>query len=227
MADEQTARDYDRKGFSRLVGFGTRPGLLIIDYVKGFTDPSCDLGANFDAEVEATRQLLELAREKAVPTVYTGVIYTQGMGDAGWFVKKVPALQNLEEGSHWTEIDPRLEPRPGPREVVVIKKYASAFFGTNVQSFFTSSGCDTIIITGVTTSGCVRASTVDALQYGFRPIVVRQAVGDRAAGPHEANLFDMHAKYADVVELEEALAYLRALPHQASEPVSVRTQASA
>lgn len=227
MADEQTARDYERKGFSNSVGFGSRPGLLIIDYVKGFTDPACDLGANFDQEVEATRQLLDLAREKAVPTVYTGVIFTPGMGDAGWFVKKVPALKNLEQGSHWTEIDPRLEPQPGPREVVVIKKYASAFFGTNVQSFFTSSGCDTIIITGVTTSGCVRASTVDALQYGFRPIVVRQAVGDRAAGPHEANLFDMHAKYADVVDLEEALSYLRELPHQASEPVSVRTQANA
>jgi nicotinamidase-related amidase len=206
MSDAQTAADYRSKGFSNNVGFGEKPALLIIDYVTGFTDPACPLGSNYDAEVEATRQLLEAARAAQIPVIYTVVIFTKGMRDAGWFAHKVPSLKHLEEGSPWLDIDPRIAPAEG--EHVVVKKYASAFFGTSVASTLTASGCDTLIVSGVTTSGCVRASVVDALQHGFRPIVVRQTVGDRAAGPHEANLFDIQAKYGDVVELGDALAYL-------------------
>lgn len=206
MTDAETIAKYEQKGFGRLVGFGEKPALLIIDYVTGFTDPTCDLGSNFDAEVAATAEVLEAARAADIPVIYTTVMYTKGMRDAGHFVAKAPALKNLEEGSPWTEIDPRLAPVRGDH--VVVKKYASAFFGTNVGSLLTSTGRDTVIVTGCTTSGCVRASVVDALQYGFRTIVVREGVGDRAAGPHEANLFDMHAKYADVVSKAEVLSYL-------------------
>lgn len=225
MTDEKTAQDYKRKGFSNPLGYGRNPGLLVIDYVTGFTDPACDLGTDYDREIDATCQLLEVAREKNVQIVFTTVQYDKGMTDAGWFFKKVPSLINLETGSPWTALDPRLRVEPGPSEHVVNKKYASAFFGTNVASLFTSTGCDTIIITGVTTSGCVRASTVDALQNGFRPIVVEEAVGDRAAGPHQANLFDMNAKYADVVDLENALDYLRGLSPVEAVRVSSRTAA--
>lgn len=206
MADEATAADYRRKGFSNLVGFGQRPALVLIDWSTGFTNPECPLGTDYDPEVEASRKLLEAARAAGIPIAFTTVMYDKGMQDGGWFVKKVPALAHLEAGSPWTEIDPRLAPRPG--EHVLIKKFASAFFGTNLASMLTSSGVDTLILCGVTTSGCVRASAIDGVQNGFRTIVVRQAVGDRAPGPHEANLFDIHAKYADVVELEETLDYL-------------------
>ena len=167
MTDEKTAQDYKRKGFSNPLGYGRNPGLLVIDYVTGFTDPACDLGADYDREIDATCRLLEVAREKNVQIVFTTVQFDKGMTDAGWFVKKVPSLKNLGTGSPWTGLDPRLRVEPGPSEHVVNKKYASAFFGTNVASLFTSTGCDTVIITGVTTSGCVRASTVDALQNGF------------------------------------------------------------
>ncbi|MCS7001512.1 MAG: N-carbamoylsarcosine amidohydrolase [Dehalococcoidia bacterium] len=220
MTDQQTADFYKSRGFSNLVGFGDSPALLIIDYTTGFTDPTCALGANFDAEVAATRQLLDVAREKQIPIIFTTVVYDENFREAGWFIKKAPALANLKEGSPWTAIDPRLTPQRG--EHVVVKKYASAFFGTNVASLLTSSRCDTVIVTGVTTSGCVRASVVDSLQHGFRTIVVREAVGDRAPGPHEANLFDMHAKYADVVSLTETLEYLRALPARERERAAAR-----
>ncbi|MFN8534650.1 MAG: isochorismatase family protein [Dehalococcoidia bacterium] len=216
MTDEATAADYRRKGFSNQVGFGERPGLVLIDWVVGFTDPSCPLGTDYDREVEATRRLLEAARAKNIPIAYTTVVYDQGFADAGWFIKKVPALANLEAGSPWAAIDPRLAPRPG--EHVLVKKFASGFFGTNLASLLTGQRCDTLIVSGVTTSGCVRATAVDGVQNGFRTIVVREAVGDRASGPHEANLFDIQAKYGDVVSLDETLDYLAGLPVMGEAP---------
>ncbi|GIW06993.1 MAG: N-carbamoylsarcosine amidase [Dehalococcoidia bacterium] len=225
MSDEATAAEYKRKGFSNLVGFGERPGLVLIDWVVGFTDPACPLGANFDREVEATRQLLAAARQKRIPIAYTTVVYDHGFQDAGWFIKKVPALANLESGSRWTEIDPRLAPLPG--EHVLVKKFASGFFGTNLASLLTGQRCDTLIISGVTTSGCVRATAIDGVQNGFRTIVVREAVGDRAPGPHEANLFDIHAKYGDVVSLQETLDYLAGLPEFRSPDALERPAAAA
>ncbi|MCL6649071.1 MAG: isochorismatase family protein [Chloroflexi bacterium] len=210
MTDAATAAEYQRKGFSRQVGFGERPALVLIDWIVGFTDPACPLGSSYDREVEAARQLLVAARAKRLPIVFTTVIYDHGFRDAGWFIKKVPALAHLEAGSPWTAIDPRLAPERG--EHVIVKKFASGFFGTNLASLLTGQRCDTVIISGVTTSGCVRATAVDGVQHGFRTIVVREAVGDRAVGPHEANLFDIQAKYGDVVSLAEALAYLERLP---------------
>lgn len=200
---------YKQRGFSQRVGFGERPALLIIDFIKGFTDTACPLGSNLDAEVAVTRQLLDLFREKKLPVHFTTTAYDDEMISAGVFVKKVPSLAHLKYGSEWTEIDERLKPVAG--EVVWTKQYASAFFGTALASALSAQKVDTLLVTGCTTSGCVRASAVDSCQHGFRTNVVRECVGDRSASAHEANLFDLDAKYADVIDLEEALEYVRNL----------------
>ncbi len=142
-----------------------------------------------------------------LPIAYTTIAYAPDLRDGGIFVKKVPSLAILQKGSPLVEVDERIRPLPGER--VIVKKYASAFFGTDLDLDLRSLGVDTVIMAGCTTSGCIRASAIDSLQYGYHTIVVREAVGDRAAGPHEANLFDIDAKYADVVALADALDYLR------------------
>ncbi len=210
MGDVEIRRFYEQRGFARRVGFGERPALLIVDFIVAFTDPSSPLASNYDAEVEAARELLMAARGKGVPIFFTTVEYEEDLRDAGVFLMKVPSLSILKKGSRMTAIDERLAPKPG--EHVIVKKYASAFFGTSLTSTLTALRCDTVVIGGCTTSGCVRASAVDSCQHGFRTIVVREAVGDRAPGPHEANLFDIDAKYGDVVSLGEVLEYLMGLP---------------
>lgn len=197
---------YQQRGFMNRVGFGARPALLIIDYIKGFTDLASPLASNLDAEIAATQQLLDVARSHKVPLHFTTTGYAEGCADAGVFIRKVPSLGVLRLGHEWVEVDERL--RPLPTEQVWLKKYASAFFGTALAATLTAAQVDTLIIAGCTTSGCVRASAVDGCQNGFRTIVVREAVGDRSQAAHEANLFDMNAKYADVVTLAEALGYL-------------------
>jgi maleamate amidohydrolase len=202
-----TRTDYERKGFAGRSGYGRSPVLLVVDFIKGFTDPSTPLGGDFAWEINATRQLQEAFRRGKLPIVYTTIAYAEDLHDAGIFVKKVPSLAILQRGSPLTEVDKRIEPMPG--EKIVEKKYASAFFGTNLDVDLRLFGVDTVVMAGCTTSGCIRASAIDSLQYGYHTIVVREAVGDRAAGPHEANLFDIDAKYADVVDLADALDYLR------------------
>ena len=201
---------YRERGLGARVGFGKNPALLIVDFIIGFTDPSSPLGAVMDKPVEATAKALRLARRKGLVIIYTTVAYDNGYRDAGYFIKKVPSLKVLLTGSPLTEVDPRLKPEPG--EHVAVKKFASAFFGTNVASLLTSEGVDTIILTGTTTSGCIRASAIDGLQLGFRVIVPEECVCDRAQGPHEANLFDIDSKYGDVVSLQKVLDYLQDLP---------------
>jgi nicotinamidase-related amidase len=197
---------YQSRGFAQRVGFGARPALLIIDFIKAFTDLSSPLASNLDNEIAATQTLLEAARNRQLPVAFTTVEYDEGFRDAGVFIKKVPSLSVLRKGTPMVEVDDRLMPRAD--EHVLVKKYASAFFGTSLAATLTAAGVDTLLITGCTTSGCVRASAVDACQNGFRTIVVRECVGDRAEPPHLANLFDIDAKYGDVVSLEEAIAYL-------------------
>jgi nicotinamidase-related amidase len=201
------AEMYRRQGFANRVGFGTRPALLIIDFIKGFTSPMSPLAANFDGEINATSQLLSTARSKGLGIHFTTTAYDEGYDDAGVFIKKVPSLSVLRQGDPLTEVDERLHPLPG--EHLWCKKYASAFFGTALASTLTATRVDTLIIAGCTTSGCVRASAVDSCQHGFITVVVREAVGDRAKAPHEANLFDIDSKYGDVVSLVEALEYLQ------------------
>lgn len=200
---------YRQRGFANRVGFGERPALLVIDFINAFTDVSCPLGSNLDGEVGATARLLEIFREKNLPVHFTTTAYEEGFASAGVFIKKVPSLSHLRQGTKLVEIDERLKPEP--RETIWEKKYASAFFGTALASALAAQKVDTLLIAGCTTSGCVRASAVDSCQNGFRTIVVKDCVGDRSALAHEANLFDLDAKYADVVSIKEAQSYLNNL----------------
>jgi maleamate amidohydrolase len=198
-------------GFHGRVGFGERPALLVVDLNVAFTDPASPLACPLEEVVDAVRELLRAGRGAGIPVIYTTVAYDEkGLEAAAAFFHKVPALATLEAGSRWVEIDPRIAPRPD--EPVLSKLFASAFFGTELASLLDAAGRDSVIVTGASTSGCVRATVVDALQHGYRPLVPREAVGDRNPDAHEANLYDVDAKYGDVVSLEETLAHLEALP---------------
>jgi nicotinamidase-related amidase len=194
-------------GFHGRAGFGERPALLVIDVNLGFTDPASPLVCDLDPIVSAIASLLEAARAAGTPVVYTTVAYDEeGKREAAVFIEKIPALLTLEAGSSWVEIDPRIAPQAG--EPVLTKLFASAFFGTPLASILEEAGCDGVIVTGASTSGCIRATAVDALQHGYRVAVPREAVGDRNPAAHDANLYDIDTKYGDVVSLDEALAVL-------------------
>ena len=191
-------------------GVGRRPALVIIDMNNGFTDPASPLVCELDETIDAIRRLLEAARRAEIPVVFTTVSY--GEGDkltAKAFIEKVPALLTLEAGSPWVEIDARIAPRP--EEPVLNKLYASAFFGTPLGSLLAAHQCDSVIVTGASTSGCVRATAVDVVQHGYRPVVPREAVGDRNPAAHDAALYDIDLKYGDVVSLDECLEALEGL----------------
>lgn len=189
-------------GFGNHVGFGRSPAIIVIDFMKGFTDHKSPLGSNYDKEVHATQELLDVARGNGVPIVFTTVIYERHFQDGGHFVKKIPALKVLTENSQWIEIDPRLG-RDADKEPLIVKKFASAFFGTSLASWLAYHRIDTAILVGCTTSGCVRATAVDALQSGYRVIIPEECVGDRSAEANKANLYDIQTKYGDVVQLNE------------------------
>ena len=196
------------EGFHGRAGFGRRPALIVVDMSVGFTDPSSPLHCDLEDVVGAIGSLLGAARAARLPVLYTTVAYDDaGKERASVFIDKVPALLTLEAGSRWVEIDPRLAPAGG--EPVVRKLFASAFFGTPLASMLAAQQVDGVIVTGASTSGCVRATAVDALQHGYRVVVPREGVADRQAGPHEAALFDIDAKYGDVVGVAEAEALLR------------------
>jgi maleamate amidohydrolase len=195
-------------GFGERQGAGERPALVVVDLVNGFTDPESPLYCDADAAVAATARLLEAARASGAPVAFTTVEYDEaGAKVARAFLAKVPALRTLAPGTHWPAVDARIAPRAG--EPVLAKLFASAFFGTPLQAMLAAHGADTVVVTGASTSGCVRATVVDALQHGYRVVVPREAVADRQAGPHEAALFDIDAKYGDVVSVDEAEALLR------------------
>ena len=191
-------------------GIGERPALVIVDMSVGFTDPESPLACELEDVVDAVGLLLAAARRADVPVVYTTVAYDEeGKRRAAAFIEKVPALLTLEAGSRWVEIDPRLAPLPG--EPVLRKLHASAFFETELAELLAATERDSLIVTGASTSGCVRATAVDALQHGYRTVVPREAVGDRNPDAHAANLYDIDAKYGDVVPLAAALARLEEL----------------
>jgi maleamate amidohydrolase len=189
--------------------FGRKPALLVIDMVMAYFDRASPLYAGVEDALASAVRLLGAAREAAIPVVHTNVVYTAGGRDGGLFYRKVPALKAFDEGSLLGHFAPGLEPRSD--EIVVTKQYASAFFGTSLASSLTALGVDTLLIAGLSTSGCVRASTLDALQHGFAPFVVREACGDRHPAPHEANLFDLQAKYAEVIDEDRAITLLQAM----------------
>ncbi|MDP9455533.1 MAG: isochorismatase family protein [Actinomycetota bacterium] len=209
MSDERTREIYERARLGGNVALGARPAMLVVDLSCGFTDPSASLGSDLTGVVEATRRLLAVARVRGLPVIFTTIGFEPNLKDGSLWLQKVPSLGELVVGGEWVEIDPRLGRRE--EETVILKKGASAFFGTNLTSVLVSQGVDTVVLCGATTSGCIRATAVDLLQYGYPTLVPRECVGDRAQGPHEANLVDIQAKYADVVPVQEALSYLEAV----------------
>lgn len=201
---------YRSRGLGSRVGFGSRPAVVVVDYIVGFTDPRSPLAGDFSKELGATKSLLNAMRRRGFPVYFTTTAYDQAMTEAGVFVRKVPSLAVLQRGSRWVDIDPSLK-RKG-NEVVIEKQYASAFFGTPLASTLHAQGVDTLIVTGCTTSGCVRATAVDGLQHGLRVIVPRECVGDRAPGPHEANLIDIDGKYGDVMAVKDVITLIDQAP---------------
>jgi maleamate amidohydrolase len=197
-------------GFHGTLGLGRRPAMIVVDVNRGFTDPASPLVCDLDGVVAAIGRLLDVARAAGTPVVFTTVSYDEGDKQAAAaFIDKIPALLTLEAGTRWVEIDPRIAPRDD--EPVLNKLFASAFFGTALSSFLAANGCDSLIVTGASTSGCVRATVVDAIQHGYRPIVPREAVGDRNPDAHAANLYDIETKYGDVVSLDELIAQVEEL----------------
>jgi maleamate amidohydrolase len=198
------------EGFAGRLGFGRRPALIVVDMNHGFTDKDSPLGCDLDGVVTAIAELLDAARSEDVPISFTTLAYEEAdKVAAANFIQKIPALQVLEPGSRWVAIDSRIAPLM--QEKVIVKLFASAFFGTSLASWLTRLRVDTLLVTGASTSGCVRATVVDAIQYGLRPVVIREGVGDRNADAHVASLLDIEAKYGDVVPLEQAIRYLRSL----------------
>jgi nicotinamidase-related amidase len=218
MSNEEARAVYERARLGQSIKTGGNPAVLVVDFNRGFTDPACSVGSDMTMEVEATRQVLDFARSNGYPVVFTTIGYEPNLKDAGIWLQKMPGLGELKIGERWVEIDPRLGRRED--ETVILKKGASAFFGTNLTSILVSQGIDTVVLCGATTSGCIRATAIDLLQYGFPTIVPRECVGDRARAPHDSNLFDIQAKYADVVSVEDALAYLEGVSGKAPAAVA-------
>ena len=199
--------------FDGKVGYGRRPAVIVIDFTLAYTTP----GSPFFAEgvvraVRDTVPLLAAARAAGVPVIHTRVEYHPSGADGGWFVRKVPALRKMVAGEKLAQIDPAVAPLPD--EVVLVKQYPSPFFGTPLAPMLAAMGVDTLILAGCSTSGCVRAGALDGVQHGYRVIVPRECVGDRHDGPHDANLFDINAKYGDVVRRDEVVSYLAGLSAQ-------------
>jgi nicotinamidase-related amidase len=208
-----TSEVYARAGFGGVARRGAAPALLVVDFSRGFTDPDAPTGADMTAAVLATARLIETAHRVGAPVIFTTIAYGNPHEAQAW-LRKSPGLAALQLGTPAVEIDPRL-PRTS-HDALVVKHGASAFFGTGLAALLAGCGVDTVVVCGATTSGCVRASVVDAVQSGYDVLVPRECVADRAQGPHEASLFDMQAKYADVIAVEEAVRYLAA-------PVTVLT----
>ncbi len=201
-----TSPDDFAEGFAGSLRPGARPALLVVDMMRAYFDPGSPFCLPDDACVTAAAEVLAAARQAGVPVLHTVVRFGPDAADGGLFVQKVPALRLLVGDAPLGQPVPAVAPLP--EETVVVKQYASAFFGTSLASTLRSLGVDTVVITGVSTSGCIRATAVDALQLGFVPLVVREAVGDREPAVHDASLYDLQAKYAEVVSQADATAYL-------------------
>ncbi len=204
--DSELAEDYRGAGFNRRLGFGERPAVVVVDMCRAYFEPDSPLFAGVPDVADRCRDLVTAARSAGVPVLWTRVEFEPGGADGGVFYRKVRALSVFDRGGPLGDWLDGLAPEPG--DVVVTKQYASAFFATSLASSLVSLGVDTTVICGVSTSGCVRATALDACQHGFVPIVVAEACGDRNPDVHRANLFDLDAKYADVEPIETVLANL-------------------
>ena len=198
------------KNYSKAYGHsltpGANPALILIDLVQAYFEHDCELFADVDDALQSALRILEIAREQELLVIYTNVIYQSGGMDGGRFFEKALPLKHFCKGNPMGNFAEGIQPRGN--ELIVSKQYPSAFFGTSLASTLTAKGIDTLVITGLTTSGCIRATCVDAMSSGFIPIVVADACGDRHESPHEANLFDMQAKYAEVWSETDACDYL-------------------
>lgn len=207
MTDD-LAENY-KQAYSNTVGFGKNPALVLVDFAHAYFDKDCDLYAGVEDALASALRVREAAHAAGVPVILTEVSYQPGGINGGRFFEKAKPLKAFVKGERTAAFADGLIPRAD--EIVVTKQYPSAFFGTSLAATLTAGGIDSVILTGLTTSGCVRASCVDSMSYGFRTSVVREACGDRHPAPHEANLFDMNAKYADVVSEAEVIAFLHSL----------------
>lgn len=201
--------DYKKAGFSGQLEFGSSPALVIVDVCRAYVDEECPLYAGPTAKtaLENNVKLREAAHELRIPVIFTAVEYHPSGVDGGLFFKKVPALRHFVKGHPMAEFLPELTPVDS--DILVTKQYPSAFAGTSLAAMLTALGVDTVMITGYSTSGCVRASTLDALQAGFVPFVIEDACADRAEGPHKSNIFDLQAKYAEIVDTDEAISLMK------------------
>jgi maleamate amidohydrolase len=197
---------YRKQQFGQKTGLGNRPALLVVDFVNGFHDPASLGGGNIAEAVLATVPLLDFFRERRLPVIFTRIVYAEDGSDAGLWCEKVPRLRDLTERAHASQVVDVLAPRPG--ELIIRKTQASAFFGTPLGACLTGKGVDSLAVAGCTTSGCVRASVIDAMSFNYRTVVATDCVGDRALGPHEANLFDMGQKYSDLLTGTEVMREL-------------------
>lgn len=199
---------YKKQQFGQKTGFGKVPALLVIDFVNGFHDPEILGGGNIPEAVIATQPLLDFCRERKLPVIFTRIVYAEDGSDASIWCQKVPRLASLTETAPASQVVDALKPRAG--EVVLRKTQASSFFGTHLNAVLVARGVDTLIVTGCTTSGCVRASVIDAMSMNYRTVVATDCVGDRALAPHDANLFDMGQKYSDLMTGAEVMTALAA-----------------
>jgi len=206
---------YKHQNFGNHLGIGEKAALLIVDFVNGFDDPDQFGGGNVSEACDNTVPLLAACRDLGLTIAHTRVVLAEDGSDDNIMAIKVPALKTLTEDAECGQIVGRLTPRPG--EIVVRKRVPSAFFGTDLAANFTMRRIDTVLVTGCTTSGCVRASALDAMCWGFRPIIIIDCVGDRAIAPHEANLFDLKQKYAELMTRDEVIAELTSRQAQAAE----------
>ncbi len=208
----ETTELFEKQGFAAEIGFGRKIAIILVDFQHAFTRGELGGGPEGIRAVESTKPLLDAARSKNIPLFYTLVQYEKDLSDAGIFGKKIPGLAVCSEGSKNCTIDPLIPPQENDR--VIVKKMASAFIGTGLLMHLNSRDVDTLVITGMTTSGCVRATVVDGISYGFRTIVPRECVADRDENAHNQSLFDMGNKYADVMETERVIKHIQSLAPQ-------------
>lgn len=203
-----TAVTYARAGFGGGFTKGVRPAVVVVDFQRGFTDPDSPTGADMGAQIEQTNRLTVAARQAGAPVVFTTIAYDANGPDVTW-LHKARGMAALTVGSPWVEVDPRCDRRPG--DPVIVKEHASAFFGTRLLSLLVSHRVDSLIVCGATTSGCVRATAVDSVSAGFPTFVPRECVSDRAREPHDAALFDLQEKYADVESVQSLITHVEGI----------------
>lgn len=207
MNVKDAERFFADRGFGRTFALGEKPALIVVDMIVGFTDPTLPMGSDLTTQIERINRLLDCVHPNNIPVYFTAIVYDdESLADSGIWGQKMQGLETLVKGTRAVELDPRLHVHSG--DAVLYKKYASAFFGTDLISRLVRHRVDTLLVTGCTTSGCVRATVVDAVQYGFRPIVVEDAVGDRWEESHAMSIFDMRQKYADIMDCESLLSEL-------------------